>query len=575
MDLEKSELKLEEGSKSSVTSSQAPEKSSKYKFIGHSLKSFASSLRSIGAKVSQETTSQGSSDYSISEQSVPAVPLMSIASFSTTNYSPFAFPVVVYTTTEIQVQIQWKTKYENMKIQQTSSISTVIAEALKKLNLSESNPDMFLLGKQDRQNPSMRLWLESDSLVSSHHLLQGDELLLKDKLEEETLQLIALPSMNVVEIKYKHEHIISEIIQKVQEQLHMENEVCGIYSSRFGHWLDGSKEVIAYELENQNLQFRAIANEFLLRIQLADFDQKIAIKVLPTFTVQDVLSMIGYQLKNRQLRLPREGRYGIYLSSRNEWMMETATIGDYGSLATETLIFRIKHEICNIRVDHMYYLQMLVDSTTTVKDILSLVLINQTVSLQQDYALFSTEAVMMKETDLISGFLKDMSSTDCITLRSRPVPVMIQNANYRDFVWTLDLDTTKPMSRYIPRISRKFGFPEQHFKQFNLEAKPTTPLPINIPLSRLGLQPGSKLEIQWAAPSSAPPPVRRSESVGVQPGYSLDDLVSRLTESQKDGTIECMAGHELTTDLDFAKAFLLTYQSFTTAQELLLKLMDK
>ena len=75
-----------------------------------------------------------------------------------------------------------------------------------------------------------------------------------------------------------------------------------------------------------------------MRISLPDFDQKIGIKVLPTFLVSDVLSIITFQLLNRKLILPKQGLYGLLTPSNNQWLLETARIDHYETIKTVSVL---------------------------------------------------------------------------------------------------------------------------------------------------------------------------------------------------------------------------------------------
>lgn len=90
-----------------------------------------------------------------------------------------------------------------------------------------------------------------------------------------------------MKIKYDFDCTVAETIKVLRNRLQFDNNVaCGLYHPRLGMWLDSQKTLFSYDLDhNVPIEFRVQANEFLLRISLLDFDQKIGIKVLPSFRV--------------------------------------------------------------------------------------------------------------------------------------------------------------------------------------------------------------------------------------------------------------------------------------------------
>ncbi|KAJ3057248.1 hypothetical protein HK102_011080, partial [Quaeritorhiza haematococci] len=121
-----------------------------------------------------------------------------------------------------------------------------------------------------------------------------------------------------------------------------------LYFPRYSTWLDDSRPLSTYDVEEQVLELRELSAEFIMRITLPDFDTKIAIRVLPTFKVSDVVAMILNQLANRKLTLHRYGKYALFIAGRELWMDDDAELADYGSLAQEDIQYRIQSEVIQI-----------------------------------------------------------------------------------------------------------------------------------------------------------------------------------------------------------------------------------
>lgn len=237
----------------------------------------------------------------------------------------------LYTMVEVKVTIRWQECSANFKVYPTTEVSVVIIEVAKIFNISISGNTGLLLGKDDRQNPGMRVWFNPDLPISIYSLQQGDELVLKHGSNFEALKITILPSNELVTIEYNHESLVSDTISKLKTKLNCDGQF-GLYNHRLGMWLDGSKTLFVYDLHEQVIQFRALANEFLLRISLLEYNQKIGIKVLPTFTVSDVLSIIKFQMHNRKLTSSNQDHHGLFIPSLSQWMDENVSISEFPAI---------------------------------------------------------------------------------------------------------------------------------------------------------------------------------------------------------------------------------------------------
>ncbi|KAJ3272827.1 hypothetical protein HDV01_005255 [Terramyces sp. JEL0728] len=449
----------------------------------------------------------------------------------------------------IVANIKWRDQSVTMKLTQSKLVSEIILEIVHKLQslstanaatLDEFDHSMFLLGKKDRYSPGMQSWLNPDYQLTTYDIQQGDDLLLKHATDVGTLLIDAPPALENMKIKYDFDCTVAETIKVLRNRLQFENNVtCGLYHPRLGMWLDTQKTLFSYDLDhNVPIEFRVQANEFLLRISLLDFDQKIGIKVLPTFRVSDVLAIISYQLLNRKLIPTKRGRYGLFVPSSKSWMRGPAQIDEYTTIKTEILEFSIQHELCKISFGEDA-VDIYVDSTCTVQDVTSLLQINSDIPVDKKYTLVKANREYFKETDLIWTALKEMSVNDIFYLEPLPEQYSFSCKNYQDFTYHCELNCSKPLAYHFPILAMKFGFPEASLKQDELNRLSVT-------------QTKAFAQIKTSA---------------------LDNLVKTLTGSQSDGSVACMM--ILIADLDFIKTFLLTYQSFIDAQSLLKKLIKR
>ncbi|KAJ3321086.1 hypothetical protein HDV06_004644 [Boothiomyces sp. JEL0866] len=479
----------------------------------------------------------------------------------------------------IMTSIKWRDQAISMKLTQSKLVSEIILEIVHKLQslstanaaaLDEYDHSMFLLGKKDRYSPGMQSWLNPDYQLITYDIQQGDDLLLKHATDVGTLLINAPPATDNMKIKYDFDCSVAETIKVLRNRLQFDSNVtCGLYHPRLGMWLDSQKTLFSYDLDhNVPIEFRVQANEFLLRISLLDFDQKIGIKVLPTFRVSDVLAIINYQLLNRKLLPTKKGRYGLYVPSSKSWMRGPAQIDEYSTIKTEILEFSIQHELCQIAIGEEI-VNLYVDSTCTVHEVVSLLQINNDITIDKKYTLVKANREYFKENDLIWTALKEMSVNDIFYLEPVPEQYSFTCKSYPDFTFNCELNSSKTMQEHIPIFAMKFGFPESSLKCILLDENS---LDLNIPISKLDLPIDSKMELVFSGDFTENMDELNRLSVTQTNAFvqiktsTLDNLVKTLTGSQSDGSVAY---------LDFIKTFLLTYQSFIDAQSLLKKLIKR
>lgn len=204
-------------------------------------------------------------------------------------FRKFSF-TALYQTNEIQVNVKWRDQSINTKIQASMIVSSAIEHIIKidKIcesfipsnvkykteqnavdddisNMSENRsdiaergqlingtePEEFLLGKKDRQNPGMRVWFHPKAPVSMYALKQGDELILQHVSHSSVLRYIVPPSDLIMEIRYDNELTVQNAIKEMKRMRNLEDQAYGLYNPQIGMWLDGSKQLVAYYLENQ------------------------------------------------------------------------------------------------------------------------------------------------------------------------------------------------------------------------------------------------------------------------------------------------------------------------------------
>lgn len=455
-------------------------------------------------------------------------------------------------TEETQLSILWKESSMNVKIDPSSDVSTVIRGILAKFNISKTSTtnlheesldlaleSKFRLCRKDRQNAGMRTWLKHSDPISLYYLQHGDELVLQSITEEVDLFYTVPPSDQKISIKYRFESTPKDLIQSIRETVHFETINCGLYNPRLGIWLDLTKTLFSYDLTDQCLQFRVKANEFLLRIMLDDFDQKIGLKVLPSFRISDVLSAVEFQIQNRRLVHSKKGYFGLLLEEK--WLASNAELSTIPEIQIKTLIYRIHKQSISVKTANHQYEQVLIDANTTVGHILRAYTKSRKTIIGLEYALLSADGDILDTSKNIITLMKDMGLSDSFQLSIRPKPIQIHSKHYPDFTWTLNADISKPFSYYRLQICRKFGFSAQGNLQLS---QGDQIISFEESIADIKIGDGVVLDLDYTL---AEEQTKIDENTDCKDAasmsdlrlYTLDQLIEQLTVSHTSGSSEC------------------------------------
>ncbi|KAI8820233.1 ras guanine nucleotide exchange factor domain-containing protein [Fimicolochytrium jonesii] len=470
----------------------------------------------------------------------------------------------------------------------------------------EPNRLGYRLCKLDRQSPGVRIWMESERLLGTYDLLQGDEVRLMHVADKETALISVPPSPTQQSLEYGFDVTVREAVAQLKAANpgeHSKDAKYGLYYPRLALWLDDGRTLFSYDLtsERNHLEFRALVNQFLLRIYLVEFNQKIALKVLPNLRAADVIAMIKYQLKNRKLEVGHiGGRYGIYIPSKSIWMKESDSLEAYETIKTEDVEYKLQYELVLIQCDLSEHQQVAlnyteplrihVDGKTTVETLLETIGLYNPDSAEEVYCLFSPAGDRLNEKDLVWTGIKDLAPGDALKYRAVPKKVILSNNLDSDVKIDVDLDYLRPLETKLPFICRRFGIARKHV--LGIQTADGKELQTDKSLEQQGVAPGTKLVVKLdnatlRSPNAPSTPlattsedtniweepeennlhmIKDNDGTMVVGSASLNKLVEKLTDELGEGTVKY---------LDYVKTFLLTYQSFTTGSKLNLKLMER
>ncbi|KAL2915221.1 hypothetical protein HK105_205328 [Polyrhizophydium stewartii] len=370
----------------------------------------------------------------------------------------------------VQVNVCWREASFNTKISLGALVRDTLVFILQELRAeiaktSEqgrdllADPPSFLLGKVDHNSPSIRTWMNPDTPISVYDIKQGDELLLKHIDDVESVPVAIPPQAERQSFQYKFDLLVSEAIQVLRgmyqsPQSEHKERFC-LYCPHFGMWLDETKTLFSYNLSSETvIELRALSNEFLMRIHLADFDQKIAIKALPSLLVSDVMAMVQHQLQNRKLRLASSGQYGLFIMSTGGWMQEEDNIEKYPSIRTEIMQYRVRYQYVSIWSSGKD-LRIPANDCMTVASVLQSLNAENPDSEHEPFALHLPTGERLKDSDFVWAILKELSPDD--KLQYRPISKKLQVAASTTPWVEIEVDFTAPLRTIAQYMCRRLG----------------------------------------------------------------------------------------------------------------------
>ncbi|KAI8905244.1 hypothetical protein DFJ77DRAFT_443742 [Powellomyces hirtus] len=566
----------------------------------------------------------------------------------------------LYVPKTLQMFVEHRGESMHTKVQSHGTVSDAIQGMLADMVVAsggnfhvENDRFGYRLCKLDRQVPGVRIWMDAGAILGSYDFMSGDEVRLRHVTDVEQTTVIVPPSTTPHPFKYGFNMLVKDAVASLKAaHLPSEDEGrYGLYYPRLGIWLEDSRTVFSYDLQpEKSLELRALANQFLLRIYISEFDQKIALKVLPGLRASgnvsllntlpcfnflheqqsanwrnllacwstDVIAMIHYQLRNRKLTLAHlGGRYGLFIPSRKTWMKESATLGEYETVGSEDVQYKLQYELVSIRLDlppptHSRIhdssqtiqtphppspLALLVDNVTTVETLVETIGLSNPLAAQDTFLLFSPAGDRCNEKDLVWTAMKDLAAGDALRYRAMPKKVILSNTLDKDVKLDLDIDYSRPVATIWSQEGGcgwdKYGRWESLDEQC---ITPGTKLIVQVSPSagpRYSCSPASPSsdasQVQQQPPSpttAAPPTPGSSEATNIWEDDGPDDiqltkdasgksmigsgtlnrLIERLTDEKGEGT---------SIYLEYVRTFLLTYQSFATGALVLRKLIER
>ncbi|KAJ3158322.1 Son of sevenless 2 [Geranomyces michiganensis] len=543
----------------------------------------------------------------------------------------------LYVPKTVQLFVEHRGKSMHVKVMSHGTVADAIQSTLADLVVAsggefhvENDRVGYRLCKLDKKTPGVRIWMEPGAILGSYDLRGGDEVRLKHIDDIEKTTVIVPPSTTPLPFQYGFNMLVKDAVADLKAAHHCSTAAdgrFGLYYPRLGIWLEDNRTVFSYDLQSErSLELRALADQFLLRINIAE--QSHFNNELDT----DVIAMIHYQLRNRQLVLGhRDGRYGLFIPTQNRWMKESSTLDEYETIATEDVHYKLQYESILVRMEVGELsdrrrsepplsassqppapLSLFVDSTTTVETLLETIALSDVAAYQQPHCLYSPAGDRLNEKDLVWTATKDLAAGDMLRYRVTPKKVILANTLDKDVKLDLDIDFSRPLALSLPFMCRRFGVRLEDID--GVHTANGTALNINRSLDEQRVSPGVKLVVQispaathlYQSISPTPP------EPGFDPLRPPPSLSPELTKEQQLAALEVNIWEEdgnsniqLTKDasgvsvigsatlnklierltdekgegtsqyLEYVRTFLLTYQSFATGAMVLRKLTER
>ncbi|KAJ2998963.1 hypothetical protein HDV02_003801 [Globomyces sp. JEL0801] len=455
---------------------------------------------------------------------------------------------------KVDCKINWKGITSSIKIQLTSTVNEVIQDIITQLQIvpesdratDEQFENSLLLGRKDRNVSGITHWFYFENSIGNYDIQSGDEFKLKNIDSFHDIIVCCPPSNQTYLVKYDIECIVDDTIKVLKKRLQMDDKVFGLYHPKLGTWLDSIRSLTEYDFEKDDvIEFRELVDEMVVRILLVEFNQKIAIKVLPTFKVSDMLSIVQFQVSNRKLSFSRK--------DTNVWLNPNQMINSYHINQSLPLEYRIEKELLKLMI-HTETIELLVDSTITVSQLTDLLPIMM-LKPSKEYILVNCMDELYKPTDNLWTILKEISVNDKLIYKPKMISSMIKSSTNMDYIWKLDLDEELTLNDYKPLICRKFGYQLERMDSIT-HTNSNQQLDLSLSISDLNLTANDQLVVQWKATDEIPSKLNSNINsiFGNLKSGTLDDLIINLTAVSSENSVEYH---------DYIKTFLLTYQSFT------------
>ncbi|KJE88700.1 hypothetical protein CAOG_000298 [Capsaspora owczarzaki ATCC 30864] len=398
----------------------------------------------------------------------------------------------------------------------------------------------------------------------------------------------------------------------------LEKQQYALYLTRESLWLNDAETLASYQLGVQDMvefKQRTAATEekaksVLLDIGLPEHGTTRKLLVPLTTTVAEVITMLL-----RKAAVIDTSNYGLYLLPNANrpgiWMEDYKFLASFQLESREQLEFKSKFKQFSIEIhlasrarpphseNKPIVLKPLVDDSATVAEAIDMVITEYSLNSNRNYGLFMYD----DEQQPPERKLFDIGNKEFLVFRAIRKNMRCALASEPQHVESVSLDVDEVASLICETVARRFGLPQTAAYRLRHDA-PTGPVVLQASQSLFDAGvPDEALLLLFLDPL-APKVARslgtvkralsRTDSRLVEVDYEVniwdegpDSDANILLETQPDSEgnrqvraasfnklVERLTDSKMA-DLKFVKTFLLTYQSFTSPERLLQKLIER
>lgn len=518
----------------------------------------------------------------------------------------------------LRVEVPTTGQSNKVKLSPYTTVRDTIALIEKELAIVPDEPFGLYARVIKDNSEEVGIWLLEDRTLWSYQLEDLTLVEFKPKTPEHHEVRIVVPSQEIVSnLSYDQFTTVKEVIHDVSTQNNLPHDKYALYLTRESLWLNEAETLASYQLtpsDTVEYKKRTGDNEekpksVLLDIGLPQHGTTRKLLVSLTTTVAEVISMIL-----RKAAVLETSNYGLYLLPRDGrpgmWMEDYKFLASFPLENEEKLEFKSKFKQFIIEASISsrqrpsstgqqsdgLIMKPLVDDSATVQEAIEMVIAEFSLNSNRNYGLFLyDEEQLAPERKLF-----DVGNKDSLVFHAVRKPLRFALQSEPQNIETINVDFDEVGSKIAQTVARKFGVSQHANYTLRTGPNPTDTIIGNAQsLFDLEINENALLILHVEN-------INASGSGGAnRPSYSRND--SRLDDGDydiniwdegpdaetniifdvpdKEGNTPIRAGSfnklverltdSKTPDLKFVKTFLLTYQSFTTPERLLQKLIER
>lgn len=323
----------------------------------------------------------------------------------------------------------------------------------------------------DTKTPGVFIWFDLAATVESCRLKDRDlvKMINVQDIRQILIDLPALGKQHGFEVAF--DVLTKDVIAKLKEQEAQlgGNIAYGLYWPSRGIWLEDNKNLACYDLNQQTIELRELAEAFLLRVYLPDVEVKFTLRVLPTFCGSDIIQMVRTQIHSRNLSTGGKfGQYGLFIPPRSQWLALDKTLKEENAILTmtEEVHFTLHYKTLTVRLPTIWNggkmteqapIHFLADTSATIFDVIQCASLHDGFCEEEPHGLYTTTGDRLKDEENVWSIFKDNEDAVVVLKPLGKKLKVITNRDQNCIPMEAEVDFAKPLCELIPFFCRRFG----------------------------------------------------------------------------------------------------------------------